>query len=93
MDSKHTTEYNHLVAQAEQATSHKEARHLINQSTRIMNNSRTVKPCRFTDDQLTEWISHHQAKIKGYQASINVAEQMIYMMEGIIQNRTEVEEN
>ena len=89
MDKKNTTEYNNLLAQAEQATSHKEARHLINQSTRLMNSPKSSMSCRFTDAQLKEWISHHQAKIKSHQASINVAEQLVHMMEDIIESRTE----
>ena len=93
MDKRNTTEYVQLMVLAEQTSSRKEARHLINQSTRLMNTPNTPMPCRFSDDQLKEWISHHQAKIKSHKANINMAGQMIHMMEEIIHNRTEVEEN
>ena len=96
MDSKHKTEYDQLVAQAEQATSHKEARHLINQSTRIMNSSKTVKPCRFPNSELQASIETHQEKIKRYQGYIRVSEALIGMCQEIIDSResdNEVKEN
>jgi translation initiation factor 2B subunit (eIF-2B alpha/beta/delta family) len=89
MDSRHTTEYNNLVAQAEQASSHKEARHLINQATELMNTPKTTKPCRFSDAELQEWIAVHHTKIKNNMAQVNVSRQMIQMMEDIIESRTE----
>ena len=91
MDSKQTTEYIQLMAQAEQATSHKEARHLINQSTRILNNSKTVKPCRFPNSELQASIESHQEKIKRYQKYIHVSESLIELCQDIIDSRKEEE--
>ncbi len=94
MNHKDTTEYDHLVAQAEQATSHKEARHLINQATELMNTPKTTMPCRFSDAELKEWIAAHQSKIKNNMAQVNISQQMIQMMEDIIDSRKEeVKEN
>ena len=87
MDKKHTTEYNNLLAQAEQATSHKEARHLINQSTELMNSSKTVKPCRYDNSELQASIERHQEQINRYQKYINVSAAMIEMCQDIIDSR------
>ena len=92
MNSKDTTEYDHLVAQARQATSRKEARHLINQSTQIMNNSKTVKPCRYPNEMLQASIESHQERIKRYQKYIHVSESLIELCQDIIDSRKEEEE-
>ena len=96
MDSNCTTEYDHLVAQAEQATSHKETRHLINQSTRIVNTPKTVKPCRYPNSELQSSIERHQEKIRRYHKYIHVSEVLIDMCQDIIDHRdqdNEVKEN
>ena len=91
MDSNYTTEYDHLVAQARQATSRKEALHLINQSTRIMNTPKTVKPCRYPNEELQASIATHQEKIKRYQKYIRVSESLIELCQDIIDSRNEEE--
>jgi predicted RNase H-like nuclease (RuvC/YqgF family) len=93
MDKKQTTEYIKLMVQAEQATSHKEARHLINQSTELMNSSKTVKPCRYPNSELQASIQRHQEKIKRYQKYIRVSEALIDMCQDIIDSRPEVKED
>ena len=89
MDSKQKTEYIQLMAQAEQATSRKEARHLINQSTELMNSPKTVKPCRYPNSELQASIERHQEKIKRYQKYIRVSEALIDMCQDIIDSRNE----
>ena len=91
MDSKQTTEYIQLMAQAEQAPSRKEARHLMNQSTRIMISPKTVKPCRYPNEILQESIESHQEKIRRYQKYIHVSESLIELCQDIIDSRKEEE--
>ena len=56
-----------------------------------MNNSKTVKPCRYPNSELQASIERQQENIKRYQKYIHVSEALIDMCQEIIDSRDEEE--
>ena len=72
--------YAELMAAAEKSLSRKEARHLINESTKIMNKPKPdYTPCSSAD--LRHYIEFQRTALSRAEANANVARQMIEMLE------------
>ena len=80
-------DYIQLMKRAETTTSRKEARHLINESTRLMENNKTKKPCYYSKAELKAFLNHHQEALSKHEAQANVARQMIVMIEGLLEEQ------
>ena len=80
------------MALAENASSRKEARHLINESTKLMENTKPVKPSRFSLKDLNRFLDHQQDILSAAESRANAARQMIQMIEDTIKVQQEAGE-
>ena len=80
------------MAAAENASSRKEARHLINESTKIMANqdeTKTFKPSRYSIPDLLKMIEFNESALRKAESQANIARQMIDMLTGTIKAQQE----
>ena len=83
------------MAAAENASSRKEARHLINESTKLManqDNTKTYKPSRYSIPELFKMIEFQEDCLRKAEAQANIARQMIEMLTGTIKAQQEAGE-
>lgn len=87
----HTNSYAELMALAENTTSRKEARHIINESTKIMNQETTQadKVSYYTNRQLQAFIKEQQANIIKHESAIRTANLMIDMLDDVLKKQSE----
>ena len=83
------------MAAAENASSRKEARHLINESTKLManqDNTKTYKPSRYSIPDLLKMIEFQESALRKAETQANIARQMIEMLTGTIKAQQEAGE-